>query len=268
VWARDGCDAQGFRVGSPGEVIHKGGRGPEGGPGPHRLSTGVTERSGRGANWRLAPPAARHPIRVAIVENHELVSESLGPLLDGQPDLEVVARVASVREAAGLARTIAPDVVVIDFHLDDGTGRDAVVAMRQKHPGARYVFLSRDSSDIAQLAAIEAGASAYLCKSAPALEVIAAVRRVAQGESLITPAVIASTLVRSKDRETLTDSLSRREREVLQLMAERVSTGDIAHRLGISYSTVRTHVRSINCKLGTWSMLNSVVAAHRLELVN
>ena len=97
---------------------------------------------------------------------------------------------------------------------------------------------------------------------------LAAIRKVADGMSLITPGMIVRLMSRGKDREGLRDSLSPREREVLQLMADGVGTRQIAQRLGISYATVRTHVRSISGKLGTRSMLNAVVTARDLQLVN
>ena len=206
-------------------------------------------------------------IRVVIVENHQLVSESLALLLDSQKDMEVVGTAASVVEAAALTPAAAPDVIVMDYHLGDGTGRDAAAAMRPRFPGARYVFLSRDDSDDARLAAVEAGASAYVHKSSPGSAVIAAIRQVAQGASLISPAMVARLVSSGKEREHMRDSLSAREREVLQLMAEGVATRQIAQRLGISYSTVRTHMRAIGAKLGARSMLNAVVTARELELV-
>jgi DNA-binding NarL/FixJ family response regulator len=140
--------------------------------------------------------------------------------------------------------------------------------MRHSFPSTRFVFLSRDGSDDARLAAVEAGASAYILKSSPALEVIAAIRNVAGGISLISPAMIARLVSRGRDREGLRDSLSPREREVLQLLADGVGTRHIAQRLGIGYATVRTHVRSISAKLGTSSMVKAVVAARDLKLVN
>ena len=207
-------------------------------------------------------------IRVVIVENHQLVSESLGLLLDGQDDMEVVGKAASVAGAAALPVMAAPDVAVLDFHLDDGTGRDAALAMRARFPNVRFVFLSRDGGDDARLSAVEAGASAYIHKSSPALELISAIRTVADGGSLISPMQIARLVGRGKDREHMRESLSPREREVLQLMADGVGTRQIAQRLGISYSTVRAHVRSITAKLGARSMVNAVVTARGLELVN
>jgi DNA-binding NarL/FixJ family response regulator len=207
-------------------------------------------------------------IRVVIVENHQLVSESLSLLVDGQEDMEVVGKATSVIGATRLPKMIAPDVVVMDYHLDDGTGRDAALAMREAFPTARFVFLSRDDSDDARLAAVEAGASAYVHKSSPGSEVIATIRKVAQGLSLISPAMVARLVSRGRDRAHMRDSLSPREREVLQLMADGIPTRQIAQRLGISYSTVRTHVRSISLKLGTKSMVKAVVTARELELVN
>jgi two-component system nitrate/nitrite response regulator NarL len=208
------------------------------------------------------------PIRVIIVENHQLVSESLGLLLDGQNDMEVVGKATSVAEASALPSQLAPHVVVMDFHLDDGTGHDAAIAMRESYPNVRFVFLSRDDSDDARLAAVEAGASAYLHKSTPASEVIRAVREVARGASLISPAMVARLVSRGRDRERVRESLSPREREVLRFMADGVATREIARQLGISYATVRTHVRSISHKLGARSMVNAVVAARELDLVN
>ena len=207
-------------------------------------------------------------IRVAIVENHQLVAESLALLIDAQRDMEVVGKAASVHEAVMLGSHLAPDVVVLDFHLDDGTGRDAAFVLREKYPLTRFVFLSRDGSDDARLAAVEAGASAYLLKSGPAFEVIDALRNVAHGLSLISPATIARLVSKGRDREHMRASLSHRELEVLQLMADGVPTRDIAQTLGIGYSTVRTHVRSISHKLGTRSMVKTVVTARELEIVS
>lgn len=213
------------------------------------------------------PAMSRRRTRVVIVENHQLVSESLGLLVDGQDDLEVVGRASTVLGASHLSQSLDPDIVVMDYHLDDGTGRDAAIAMREVYPRARFVFLSRDDSDDARLAAVEAGASAYLHKSSPGSEVISTIRKVAQGMSMISPTMVARLVSRGRDRAHVRESLSPREREVLQLMADGVPTRQIGQRLGISYSTVRTHVRSISAKLGARSMVKAVVTARELELV-
>ena len=208
------------------------------------------------------------PTRVIIVENHQLVSESLGMLLDAQQDMVVVGKASSVADASALSRELAPNVIVMDFHLGDGTGHDAAIAMRDMYPNVKFFFLSRDETEDAQLAAVEAGASAYLHKSTPGADVVRAIREVARGASLITPAMIAKLVAHGRDREHMRESLSPRELEVLQLLADGVVTRQIARQLGISYSTVRTHVRSISHKLGARSTLNAVVTARELELVN
>jgi len=212
--------------------------------------------------------ASKAPIRVVIVENHQLVSETLRQLFDDQRDMVVVATAASVAEASALSPAFASDVAVMDFHLGDGTGRDAALAMRDGFPNLRFVFLSRDGSDDARFAAIEAGASAYVLKTDPAANVMDAVRNAAQGISMISPVAIARLVSKGRDRDHMRVSLSPRERDVLQLMAEGVATREIAQRLGISYSTVRTHIRSISTKLGARSMVHAVVTARELELVN
>lgn len=213
----------------------------------------------------LAPK--RSPIRVVIVENHQLVSESLSLLLDSQAGMVVVGSAASVLESSELPDDLNPDVVVMDFHLGDGTGHDAALAMRKVYPAAKFVFLSRDESDNARLAAVEAGASAYIHKSAHASEVVRAIREVARGVSLITPATVARLVSKGRDREQVRESLSARELEVLRLLAGGIATRQIARMLGISYSTVRSHMRSISHKLGARSMVNAVVTARDLELV-
>jgi DNA-binding NarL/FixJ family response regulator len=221
-----------------------------------------------GSRGSVVSLAARpSPIRVVIVENHQLVSESLGLLLDSQPGMVVVGTAASVLESSELPADLNPDIVVMDFHLGDGTGHDATLAMRTVYPGARFVFLSRDESDDARLAAVEAGASAYLHKSEHASEVVQAIREVARGVSLISPAMVARLVSKGRDREQLRESLSARELEVLRLLADGVATRQVAKQLGISYSTVRSHMRSISHKLGTRSLVSAVVMARDLELV-
>lgn len=207
------------------------------------------------------------PIRVVIVDNFRIVSESLGAVLRQEADIEVVATAGSVAEAAALAADLEPDVVTMDFHLEDGTGYDAARVMRELFPMVKFVFLSRDLSDDVRLAAVEAGAGAYLHKSATASAVLDAIRRVAAGDMLITPPLVADLISHGKERMAIRESLSPRELEVLQLVAVGVHMREIAERLGISYTTVRTHVRSISAKLGATSMLQSVVIARELDLV-
>ena len=207
------------------------------------------------------------PLRIVIVDDHQLVSDGLGMLLGSQPDFEVAGFANAVADVAALALATDPDVVVMDFHLRDGTGLDAAVAIRKVQPNARFVFLSRDDSDSAWLAAIEAGAGAFIHKSRAATDVIEAVRQVGNGASLIPPSMISSLLSRNREAEVRRESLSGREREVLQLMSEGWSSREIAEKLGISYATVRTHIRSVDTKLGAHSKIEAVVTAREMNII-
>jgi DNA-binding NarL/FixJ family response regulator len=225
----------------------------------------------RVSDLKVATNGAQHngswPLRIIIVDDHQLVSDGLAMLLGSQPDFEVAGFANAVADVAALALVADPDVVVMDFHLRDGTGLDAAVAIRKVRPNARFVFLSRDDSDSAWLAAIEAGAGAFIHKSRAATDVIEAVRQVGSGASLIPPSIISSLLSRNRETEVRRESLSGREREVLQLMSEGWSSREIAEKLGISYATVRTHIRSVDTKLGAHSKIEAVVTAREMNII-
>ena len=204
---------------------------------------------------------------MVIVDDHQLVSDGLGMLLDGEPDMEVCGYGRSVAEAIRLAHQTDPDLVVMDFHLPDGTGLDAAIAIRRVRPDMRFVFLTRDDSVTARVAAVEAGAGAFVHKSRAASDLIEAVRQVGNGASLISPSMIASLLSPNGQLGVKRDSLTAREREVLRLMAEGASSREIADRLGISYATVRSHIRSFDTKLGVHSKIEAVAAAREMNII-
>jgi two-component system, NarL family, response regulator DevR len=215
-------------------------------------------------NEEGAPPTAR----VLLVEDHPVVAEGLMALLHGQAQLAVVGYAPSVADAARIAEDQPVDVAIVDFRLPDGTGADAARRIREHRPEAAVVFLSADESDQAMLAAIEAGASGYLIKSAPGPEIAEAVRRVADGEMLIAAPKLASLLGRRRevagsddDRARQLASLTAREYEVLQLMTQGMDNREIASQLSVSYPTVRSHVRKVLEKLGARSRLEAVVKA-------
>jgi DNA-binding NarL/FixJ family response regulator len=207
------------------------------------------------------------PIRVLIVEDHQVVAEGLSALLNDQPDITVVGNAASVAESIAGAVELSPDVVVVDFRLTDGTGADAATGIRQVRPDTKLIFLTREDTDVVRFAALEAGASAFIHKSKAAAEVVDAVRVVASGGTLITPRTIAALLNKRRSMDSQLESLTVREKEVLRLMALGVSSREIASRLGISYTTVRTHIRSLGSKLGVHSKLEAIVKARELALV-
>jgi DNA-binding NarL/FixJ family response regulator len=210
----------------------------------------------------------RERASVLIVEDHQVVAEGLAALINNQKDMTVVGHAGSVAESISRAAELDPDVVLLDFRLPDGTGGDAGIGIRQVRPDIKLIFLTREDSDAARFAALESGASAFIHKSRAAQEVVDAIRLVANGGSLFTPRTIASLLTKKREMESQLERLTVREKEVLRLMAEGTSSRDIAARLGISYTTVRTHIRSLGSKLGVHSKLEAIVKARELALVD
>jgi two-component system response regulator DevR len=210
----------------------------------------------------------RCQIQILIVENHQIVAEGLASLLNQQPDMVVVGIAGSVVEAAAYAIAHRPDVVILDCRLDDGTGGDAAVGIRQARRDAKLIFLTRDDSDAARFMAVLAGASAFIHKSRAATELIEAVRTVAAGGTLIPPHTIATLLKRRREADGQSELLTAREKQVLSLMAQGLSSREIASRLAISYVTVRSHIRSMGGKLAVHSKLQAVAKARELALID
>jgi RNA polymerase sigma factor (sigma-70 family) len=205
--------------------------------------------------------------RVLIVEDHQVVAEGLAALINDQKDMSVVGHAGSVADSVTRAAELNPDLVLVDFRLTDGTGADAAGAIRQIRPETKLIFLTREDTDAARFAALEAGASAFIHKSRAAQDVVDAIRSVAAGGSLFTPRTIAKLLNSRREVEAQLERLTPREKEVLRLMAEGTPSREIAARLGISYTTVRTHIRSLGSKLGVHSKLEAIVKARELALV-
>ncbi|NUR03073.1 MAG: response regulator transcription factor [Streptomyces sp.] len=207
-------------------------------------------------------------IDVLLVEDHRVVAEGLWALLDEYDDLTVVGWADSVAEAAPMTAELSPQVALIDYRLPDGTGADAAARIRAHDPAIAVVFLSADAGDAALLAAVEAGASGYLLKSAGGDEIAAAIRAAAAGETLIPARTLMEVLARHRESARVSArqterlaSLTSREQEILALMTQGLDNRAVADRLTISYATVRTHVRGILEKLQARSQLEAVAKA-------
>jgi DNA-binding NarL/FixJ family response regulator len=207
-------------------------------------------------------------IRVLIVEDHRVVAEGLAALINHQSGMHVVGEAGSVAESIAAVTEIGPDVVLLDFRLPDGTGAEAAAGIREVRPEVKVIFLTREDSDSARFAAVQAGASAFIHKSKAASEVVAVIRNVARGQMLITPRTIATLLAKRRAIDAQLETLTVREKEVLRLMAEGLPSRGVALRLGISYTTVRTHIRSLGSKLGVHSKLEAIVKARELGLIS
>ena len=210
------------------------------------------------------PVMIGEPIRILIVEKQQFVADALVALLNRQPGMVVVGHVGSVAQSPP---ELDPDIVILDFRLNDRLAVDAARALGQRRSQAKVIFLTDDETDNVLLAAIDAGASAVLYMSTAATEVIDAVRTVAVGGTLIPPRTIANLLNNRRKTDGLRDSLTGREREILRLMADGTSNRDIAGTLGISYMTVRSHIRNLAGKLAAHSKLEVLAKAQQYDLV-
>jgi DNA-binding NarL/FixJ family response regulator len=214
-----------------------------------------------------AEALATKTVKVLIVEDHKVVAEGLQSLIGREPDLEVVGLASSVEDARRLEKECRPDVLLVDFRLPYGNGAEAVAAIRKAVPKVRVLFLSAVESPAALMAALQVGARGYLLKANAATEVVAAVRRVAAGEMLISASDLAALISQKGEQTHLMDTLTRREREVLRLMAEGLDNHALAERLGVEYGTARSHVRNLIAKLEVHNRMQAVVRAVQLGLI-
>ncbi|MFN8018288.1 MAG: response regulator transcription factor [Acidimicrobiales bacterium] len=209
------------------------------------------------------------PIRVLVVDDHRMFSESLARLLGAEDDIEVVAVLDDAPPVLPAVRGMAPRVVLLDHHLPNGTGAELTAAIKSERPDTMVVILTGATDDRILLAAIDAGCSGFLTKDHAADEVVRAVRLAAAGEALIPPALLARLLPRlNRANHGLGSDLSPREREVLELMATGLSNKAIAGQLFLSVNTVRNHVQQILVKLDAHSKLEAVATAAREGIVS
>lgn len=214
--------------------------------------------------------AGRHQIRVLLVDDHQLLVDALSHALDGIPDIRVVAVARSVAEARNAAREQL-DVVLMDYHLPDGTGAEATRAIKSRWPTARVVMLTAVSDDETILESIQAGADGYLTKDRAMSDVVEAVRAAHGGEILLPRAVvfgIARRVAAARERSVpMAEPLTPRELEILKTLVEGLSSREICARLFIAPNTLRTHTQNIMSKLQVHSKLEAVAFALRHRMV-
>lgn len=203
-------------------------------------------------------------IRVLIVDDHEVLASSLAKTLDIEPDLLSVGVAGSLKQAAELIRTTAPDVILLDHRLPDGDGVAAIGRLRELRPSMAVIVLTASPSEHLMVAAVEAGVSGFLSKTRSLAEVTSAVRSAAVGEAVISPEMLARLLPRlGGTGRAGAATLTEREREILGLIAQGLSNAAIAERLVVSVNTVRNHVANLLAKLGARSKLEALSIAIR-----
>lgn len=201
-------------------------------------------------------------IRILIADDHELFREGLRVVLDLRPDFEVVAEAANVAETIAAHARHQPDLTLLDLQMPDGTGIDALTTIRSAQPGARVLMLTTYDGDEDIHRAMAAGASGYLLKSIPSIQLEAAVRAVIEGRQYLPPAVEERLAERAAFQ-----ALTARELEILALIARGLSNKDVARVLVANEFTVKAHVRNILAKLGVESRTEAAILAVQRGLV-
>ncbi len=197
---------------------------------------------------------AANPIRLIVVDDHEIVRQGLVALLDRRPGFQVVGEAGTVAEAVAEARRLEPDVVVMDVRLPDGSGVEACREIRAEQPETRVIMLTSYPDEEAVLSAIVAGASGYLLKQIRARDLVSALEAVGRGESLLDPAVTERVLERvrriaSGQYHDELAVLTPQEQKILMLVAEGKTNKEIASEVFLSDKTVKNYVSSILSKL-------------------
>jgi DNA-binding NarL/FixJ family response regulator len=203
---------------------------------------------------------------VLLVDDHELIRQGLRRAFERAGDFEVVGEAGTIADAHQLIDELTPDVVVFDVRLPDGSGLDAAKAARGKHAEMGIVVLTMYAGDEQLFGALEAGASAFVPKDAPADDVVAAARHAA-----VSPRSFTATDLAEAMKRRLTPSgpqLSPREREVLGLLADGLGVAAISKKLYISESTTKTHISKVYEKLGAANRAQALMTAMRMGLLS
>jgi two-component system, NarL family, response regulator DevR len=196
-------------------------------------------------------PAER--IRVFLLDDHELIRRGIADLLQTVPDIEIVGEAGTASEALARMPAARPDVALLDGRLPDGSGIDVCRDVRSAHPEIRCVILTSYDDNDALFAAVMAGAAGYLLKEIKGNSLIDAVRQVAAGKSLLDPSVTERLLTRLREGEPHDErlaSLTEREREILNLIADGLTNRQIAQQLFLAEKTVKNYVSALLTKLG------------------
>lgn len=205
------------------------------------------------------------PISVLLIDDHHLIREGLRRAFEREGDCHIVGEGGTVAEAIREASLLIPDVAIIDVRLPDGSGLDAIRAIRTQHPVMGLVVLTMYAGDDQLFAALEAGASAFVPKNAPAEDVILAARHAAVSPRSFSAADLADAMRRRM--EPRGPQLSPREKEVLQLLADGFSVSGISKQLFISESTTKTHISKVYDKLGAGNRAQALMSALKLGLL-
>ncbi|OEI70186.1 response regulator transcription factor [Curtobacterium sp. ER1/6] len=206
-------------------------------------------------------------IRVVVADDHPIVRAGIVALLQDADDVSVVGQASDGETAVSIALAERPDVVLMDLRMPGIDGDEATARIIAREPGIRVLILTTYESDDQILAAIEAGAAGYLLKAAPESEILAGLRATARGETALAPSAAAALVRRATTKAPAGPTLSPRELEVLQLVAQGGSNPAIGRALFLSETTVKTHLGHVFEKLGVNDRTRAVTRAMELGLL-
>jgi len=204
--------------------------------------------------------------KVVLVDDHELIRQGLRRAFERAEDFLVIGEASSIAAAHELINSAQPDVVIFDVRLPDGSGLDAARQTREKYPDMGIVVLTMYAGDEQLFGALEAGASAFVPKDAPADDVISAARHAAVSPRAFTASDLAGAMQRRLSPSG--PQLSPREKEVLRLLADGLGVAAISKQLYISESTTKTHISKVYEKLGAGNRAQALMTAMRLGLIS
>jgi DNA-binding NarL/FixJ family response regulator len=206
------------------------------------------------------------PIRVFLLDDHEVVRRGVRDLLEAEDDITVVGEAGTAEEAVGRIPATTPHVAVLDVRLPDGDGIEVCRDVRSRHPEIACIMLTSYADDEAVYAAILAGASGYVLKQVRGGELVDGIRRVARGESLLDPVVTTRILERLRHRDDQDElaGLTDQERKILTLIADGLTNRQIGEELFLAEKTVKNYVSNLLSKLGMSRRTEAAAYAARL----
>ncbi|MEU8972028.1 response regulator transcription factor [Streptomyces monashensis] len=211
------------------------------------------------------------PIRVFLLDDHEVVRRGLTDLLDAEPDIQVVGDADTAEHALSRGPALRPHVAVLDVRLPDGDGITVCRELRDRVTGLACLMLTSFDDEEALLDAIMAGASGYVLKQIKGSDLVSAVRTVASGQSMLDPATTARLMRSLRDPAATASmppelaSLSPREREILALIGDGLTNREIGGKLYLSEKTIKNHISRMLSKLGVQRRVQAAVLASHLE---
>lgn len=209
------------------------------------------------------PIPARRAIRILVVDDHPLLRDGIAALIDGQPDMELVAQAADGVEGVEQFRKHAPDITLMDLQMPDISGVEAITTIRKGAPDARIIVLTTYSGDVQVMHALEAGARAYLLKNVLHKDLLDTIRTVNAGRKTMSPSIAAELTEHCGE-----DALTAREIDVIRLIAGGHANKEIAARLSITEETVKSRVKNILSKLHANDRTHAAMIAIRRGIIN